>query len=64
MKLFEKNIKISPAYLLFLLFILLTLSYKYIADNKIISDKLIEPEIKLKINNNQVDTIYIYRQNN
>lgn len=64
MKLFEKNIKISPAYLLLLLFILLTLSYKYIADNKIISDKLIEPEIKLKINNNQVDTIYIYRQNN
>lgn len=64
MKLFEKNIKISPAYLLFLLFILLTLSYKHIADNKIISDKLIEPEIKLKINNNQVDTIYIYRQNN
>lgn len=64
MKLFEKNIKISPAYLLLLLFILLTLSYKHIADNKIISDKLIEPEIKLKINNNQVDTIYIYRQNN
>ena len=40
-----------------LLILLITINKK-----EIVSDKLITPTIRLEVNNNQIDTLYIYKK--
>lgn len=48
-----------------LLFLLgYVLSYLYTNRNKIESDSIITPEVKLTIKDNKVDTIYVYKLKN
>lgn len=48
-------------FVLFALLIIGFLSFKT-CNKTIESDKLLTPEIKLIINNNQIDTLYIYKK--
>ena len=48
--------------MIIILLILVFLLEAKTCSRKIESDKLLTPEIKLIINNNQIDTLYIYKK--